>query len=147
MVMRDCLFENQTAKNFKDSAEAKYFGTMNLDTATRQNCCQLRWFVAFSSIRAGRGYGGQTNYGWSNSAMERIVEQRRNDGLPGIAIRWGAVGDVGIILETIGDNNTAVGGTLPQRMPSCLSTLDLFLSWNHPIVSRFGVVFFPQIND
>ena len=30
-----------------------------------------------------------------------------------------------------------VGGTLPQRMPSCLSALDLFLSWNHAIVSSY----------
>lgn len=136
MVLRDCLFENQTIQNFKDAAEAKYFGTINLDEATRRNCDQLRWFVVFSSITAGRGNGGQTNYGWSNSTMERIVEQRRKDGYPGMAIQWGAIGDVGIILESMGDNNTVVGGTLPQRMPSCLSCLDLFLSWNHPVVSR-----------
>lgn len=69
--------------------------------------------------------------------MERIIEHRREDGFPGIAIQWGAIGDVGVILENMGDNNTVVGGTLPQRMPSCLAALDLFLSWNHPIVARF----------
>lgn len=69
--------------------------------------------------------------------MERIIEQRREDGYPGVAIQWGAIGDVGVILENMGDNNTVVGGTLPQRMPSCLATLDMFLSWNHPIVSRY----------
>lgn len=137
MVLRDCLFENQNVQNFKDAAEAKYYGTMNLDEATRQ-CAKdtLRWFVVFSSITSGRGNAGQTNYGWSNSTMERIIEQRREDGYPGIAIQWGAIGDVGVILENMGDNNTIVGGTLPQRMPSCLATLDLFLSWNHTVVSR-----------
>ena len=44
---------------------------------------------------------------------------------------------MGVILENMGDNNTVVGGTLPQRMPSCLATLDLFLSWNHAIVSSY----------
>uniref|UniRef100_A0A915D6Q3 Fatty acid synthase n=1 Tax=Ditylenchus dipsaci TaxID=166011 RepID=A0A915D6Q3_9BILA len=125
MVLRDCLFENQNVQNFKDAAEAKYYGTMNLDEATRQ-CAKdtLRWFVVFSSITSGRGNAGQTNYGWSNSTMERIIEQRREDGYPGVAIQWGAIGDV-------------VGGTLPQRMPSCLASLDLFLSWDHPIVSSY----------
>ncbi|KAJ1364192.1 hypothetical protein KIN20_024223 [Parelaphostrongylus tenuis] len=138
MVLRDCLFENQNVQNFKDAAEAKYYGTINLDQATRAQCDDaLRWFVVFSSITSGRGNAGQTNYGWSNSTMERIIEQRREDGYPGIAIQWGAIGDVGVILENMGDNNTVVGGTLPQRMPSCLASLDLFLSWNHPIVSSY----------
>ncbi len=48
------------------------------------------------------------------------MEQRQADGLAGTAIQWGAIGDVGVILEKIGDNSTVVGGTLPQRMPSCL---------------------------
>ncbi|VDK43768.1 unnamed protein product [Cylicostephanus goldi] len=138
MVLRDCLFENQNVQNFKDAAEAKYYGTINLDYATRDHCDEaLRWFVVFSSITSGRGNAGQTNYGWSNSTMERMIEQRREDGYPGIAIQWGAIGDVGVILENMGDNNTVVGGTLPQRMPSCLASLDMFLSWNHPIVSSY----------
>uniref|UniRef100_A0A915PSY3 Fatty acid synthase n=1 Tax=Setaria digitata TaxID=48799 RepID=A0A915PSY3_9BILA len=138
MVLRDCLFENQNVQNFKDAAEAKYWGTLNLDAATRKACGkELKWFVAFSSITSGRGNAGQTNYGWSNCTMERIIEHRREDGFPGIAIQWGAIGDVGVILENMGDNNTVVGGTLPQRMPSCLAALDLFLSWNHPIVASY----------
>lgn len=42
------------------------------------------------------GYGntGQTNYGMANSIMERICEKRRADGLPGLGIQWGAIGDV-----------------------------------------------------
>ncbi|CAJ0959176.1 unnamed protein product, partial [Mesorhabditis belari] len=138
MVLRDCLFENQKVQNFKDAAEAKYYGTMNIDMATRRLCGkEMKWFVVFSSITSGRGNAGQTNYGWSNSTMERMIEHRREDGHPGIAIQWGAIGDVGVILENMGDNNTVVGGTLPQRMPSCLAALDLFLSWNHPIVSSY----------
>lgn len=135
VVLRDSLFENQTAQKFKEATEAKYFGTMNLDEATRKYCSKLRWFVAFSSVSAGRGNAGQTNYGWSNSTMERIVEQRRKDGFSGIAIQWGPIGDVGIILEKMGDNKTVVSGTIPQRIPSCLSCLDMFLAMDHPIVS------------
>ncbi len=44
MVLRDCLFENQSAKNFQESAAAKYWGTRNLDRAIRKMCDdKLRW--------------------------------------------------------------------------------------------------------
>ena len=61
-------------------------------------------FVAFSSVTAGRGNVGQTAYGWVNSCMERIVEQRRHAGLCGMAIEWGAIGDVGVILDNLGNS-------------------------------------------
>lgn len=46
---------------------------------------------------------GQTNYGWANSVCERVVEARVRDGLPGVAIQWGGVGDVGVLADTLGD--------------------------------------------
>jgi len=52
--------------------------------ATRELCSNtLEWFVVFSSVSCGRGNAGQANYGYANSAMERICERRRSDGLPG----------------------------------------------------------------
>lgn len=52
-----------------------------------------------------------------------------------MAIQWGAIGDVGLIMETMGGNDTVVGGTLPQRMASCLSTLDVFLQQSQPVLA------------
>ena len=51
----------------------------------------------FSSIVSGRGNAGQINYGFANSSMERICERRTADGLHGLAVQWGAIGDVGMI--------------------------------------------------
>ena len=48
----------------------------------------------------------------------------------GLAIQWGAIGDVGVVISSLGDNDTEVGGTLPQRISSCLSAMDTFLC--HP---------------
>lgn len=53
-----------------------------------------RNFVVFSSVSCGRGNAGQTNYGLSNSVMERICEWRKQLGLPALAVQWGAIGDV-----------------------------------------------------
>lgn len=37
----------------------------------------------------------------------------------------------------MGDNDTVIGGTLPQRITSCLMTLDTFLNQSEPVVSSF----------
>lgn len=137
MVLRDAMLENQTPEFFQDVNKPKYNGTLNLDRATREACPELDYFVAFSSVSCGRGNAGQSNYGFANSTMERICEQRRHDGLPGLAVQWGAIGDVGIILEAMGTNDTVIGGTLPQRISSCMEVLDLFLNQPHAVLSSF----------
>uniref|UniRef100_A0A8C3WD43 Fatty acid synthase n=1 Tax=Catagonus wagneri TaxID=51154 RepID=A0A8C3WD43_9CETA len=83
MVLRDAMLENQTPELFQDVSKPKYSGTLNLDRVTREACPELDYFVIFSSVSCGRGNAGQSNYGFANSAMERICEKRRHDGLPG----------------------------------------------------------------
>ncbi len=53
----------------------------------------------------------------------------------GTAVQWGAIGDVGVVLETMGSNDTVIGGTRPQRITSCLATLDQFLNQSQPVLS------------
>jgi fatty acid synthase len=68
--------------------------------------------------------------------LERVCEQRQRCGLPGTAIQWGAIGDVGLVLEAMGGNNDSeVGGTKPQRLTSCLQALDTFLQQPHPVLA------------
>ena len=126
MVLRDSLLTNQTPEMFAEVAAPKVQGTVNLDKVTRELCPELEHFVTFSSVSCGRGNAGQTNYGFANSVMERVCEARRKDGLSGTAIQWGAIGDVGVFVETMG-NDAVVGGSMPQRMNSCLAVLDRFL--------------------
>ncbi|XP_032358725.1 fatty acid synthase [Etheostoma spectabile] len=137
MVLKDGMLENLTPQLFLDVNKPKYDGTINLDKVTRKLCPDLRHFVAFSSVSCGRGNAGQSNYGYANSAMERVCEKRRHDGLPGLAVQWGAIGDVGVVLETMGGNDAVIGGTLPQRITSCLEVLDLFLCQQQPVMSSF----------
>ena len=98
-VLRDRLLENQTEADFVTSAGPKSLATHLLDVLSRQMCPHLRHFVVFSSVSCGRGNAGQTNYGMNNSIMERICEARVREGLPGLAVQWGAVGDVGLLAE------------------------------------------------
>lgn len=84
-VLQDGLFENLTVDLFNEVIDIKYNGTKYLDKFTRLYSEKtLDYFVVFSSISCGRGNAGQTNYGYANSTMERICEQRQKDGLPGV---------------------------------------------------------------
>lgn len=77
--------ENQTESSFKAVFEPKVTSTLNLDSLTRELCSHtLQNFTVFSSISGGRGNAGQANYGFANTAMERICEKRRNGGFPGM---------------------------------------------------------------
>ncbi|XP_033150589.1 fatty acid synthase [Drosophila busckii] len=110
-----------------------------LDQYSRTICTELDYFICFSSVSCGRGNMGQSNYGLANSAMERICEQRQMSGFPGTSIQWGAIGDTGLVLDNLGNNDTVIGGTLPQRMPSCLLTIDIFLQQPHPVLASMVV--------
>ncbi|XP_062234915.1 fatty acid synthase [Platichthys flesus] len=137
MVLKDGMLENLTPEIFLEVNKPKYDGTINLDKVTRKVCPDLKYFVAFSSVSCGRGNAGQSNYGYANSAMERVCEKRHYDGLPALAVQWGAIGDVGVVLEMMGGNDTVIGGTLPQRITSCMEVLDHFLCQQQPVVSSF----------
>nr|XP_018912187.1 PREDICTED: fatty acid synthase-like [Bemisia tabaci] len=135
-VIDDALMQNQTPATFEKIAAPKINGTKNLDNVSRKLCPQLDHFVVFSSCTSGRGNPGQTNYGYANSAMERICEARHEAGLPGLAIQWGPIGDVGLLFDSLGrEKFTVIAGLSPQRMSSCLAVLDYFLQQSHPVVA------------
>ncbi|KAG5347678.1 FAS synthase, partial [Acromyrmex charruanus] len=140
VVLRDGIFKNQTAEAFAESFQSKARATQMLDKLSREICLNLRHFVVFSSVSCGRGNAGQTNYGMANSIMERICEKRAEKGLPGLAIQWGAVGDVGLVADMMEDDKELIiGGTLQQKISCCLNELDKFLLQSRPIVSSMVV--------
>ncbi|XP_063988184.1 fatty acid synthase-like [Diachasmimorpha longicaudata] len=140
VVLKDGLWENQTPETFEESFKAKAWTTRCLDKLSRRLCPKLRHFVVFSSVSCGRGNIGQTNYGMSNSVMERICERRAAEGFPALAIQWGTVGDVGLVADMQdNDKEIVIGGTLQQRITSCLHELDGFLNQTSPIVASMVV--------
>lgn len=141
VVLKDSMFENQTMENFEESFKPKAWTTKLLDELSREYCPNLDIFCTFSSVTSRFGLAGQTNYGMSNAIMENICEKRVAEGLPGLAIRWGCVGDVGLVAEMQENQNEliVVGGTSQQSISNCLQLLDGFLKQSSPIVSSMVV--------
>ena len=75
--------------------------------------------------------------------MERIIENRRRDNLPGKAIQWGAIGDVGIVARLMAEKNAAsdmeIGGTMMQSIFSCLEVLDSLMTSKGAVVTSMVV--------
>lgn len=132
MVLTDAALENQDEESFEKCCKPKIHSTYLFDKLSRRMCPQLEYFVCFSSVVSGRGNAGQSNYGFANSYMEQVCQNRLNKSLPALAIQWGAVGDVGIVAELLGGNDVVIGGySVPQRIHSCLDTLDRLLSMSN----------------
>lgn len=140
MALRNGILENQDLKSFNESLAPKADATKYLDEISQKLCSSLKQFVVFSSVACGRGSAGQSNYGMANSIMERIIEQRVKLGLPGKAIQWGAIGDVGLLVYMQErDMDVEISGYLPQRISSCLAVLDTLLTGVDPVVASMVV--------
>ena len=133
LVLNDSLLENQTMDKFCETIDSKTKTFENLDKLTREMKLALDHFVIFSSIACGKGNAGQSNYGYGNSVGERICEARFKDGLKGLAIQWGPIGDVGVLADS--EINTSLAAVVKQRINSCLEIMDKLLQTNKPIVS------------
>jgi fatty acid synthase, animal type len=119
-------------ENFEKSFKPKALSTKHLDEVSRSICPHLEYFVVFSSVSCGRGNGGQTNYGLSNSVTERIIEQRRAENLPAKVIQWGPIADVGM-LENV--EAAAFYGFTLQSITSCCDVLDKVLMRDEAVFS------------
>lgn len=140
VVLNDKICLNHTVETFQEPFKAKAWATKNLDELSRKICRQLRHFVVFSSVSCGRGNAEQSNYGMANSVMERICEKRSQEGLHGLAIQWGAIGDVGIVADMQeNDKEMVIGGTLQQKVNSCIEKLEEFLLQKQPVVASMVV--------
>ncbi|XP_074602980.1 fatty acid synthase-like [Brevipalpus obovatus] len=134
LVLSDALLVDQTEETFTKVCLSKVNITYNLDKISRKMCPLLVYFVVFSSIASARGNPGQSNYGMANSFMESLCERRRKDGLHGLAIQWGFIGDVGFVVEMLGSDVQSIRGAQAQRLHSVLATLERVLNYPNSTV-------------
>ncbi|CAG2172487.1 unnamed protein product [Oppiella nova] len=133
----DCLTIEGTQQLLKETQKLGPIGGIfaNLDQLTRKLDYNLDYFVIFSSMACGKGNAGQSNYSFGNSMCERICEVRRRDGLHGLAVQYGPIGDVGVFEGS--DQLITLSSLRKQRINSCCDVLDKLLAINTPIVTSF----------
>lgn len=106
---------------------AKADGAGNLDRATRG--LPIEQFVLYSSASALVGNPGQGAYAAANGYLEGVARRRRAEGLPALAVQWGAIADVGLLADR-GDtmeNLARIAGVAAMSSAEALQWLDRLL--------------------
>nr|XP_016849763.1 PREDICTED: mycocerosic acid synthase isoform X1 [Anolis carolinensis]XP_016849764.1 PREDICTED: mycocerosic acid synthase isoform X1 [Anolis carolinensis]XP_016849765.1 PREDICTED: mycocerosic acid synthase isoform X1 [Anolis carolinensis] len=89
MVLHDGPLETLTMSHFEEVLHPKVAGAINLHRATQGQ--ELDHFVCYSSFWSFFGSATQSNYAAANSFLDLFCHYRRNSGLAGQSINWGAL--------------------------------------------------------
>lgn len=98
---REVMVANVTDDVIESDWAPKVHGAWNLHTALEsvESERPLDWFCSFSSTAALVGAPGRGSYAAANSWLDAFTRWRRAQGLPAIAIAWGAWGQIGRTAE------------------------------------------------
>ncbi|XP_053571659.1 uncharacterized protein LOC128661430 [Bombina bombina] len=136
-VFHDGFLSQLNQSLFEKVLSPKVEGTFNLHQATLN--MDLDYFVCYSSISSFLGNPGQANYAAANSFLDIFCQYRRNLGLSGQSISWGAL-NLGILL-----NRHDLQGLLQARGILILETQEvheyleksLMINKPHQVIAKF----------
>jgi NADPH:quinone reductase-like Zn-dependent oxidoreductase/SAM-dependent methyltransferase/acyl carrier protein len=97
MVLRDSLLPNMGDDEMREVWLPKVIGACNLHALTSTR--PLDHFVLYSSMSAALGTGGQGNYAAANAFLDSLALYRQAQGLPGLSVGWGYLGEVGVVAQ------------------------------------------------
>lgn len=95
VVLEDAFLHQLEQESLARVLRPKLMAAVHLHRATVN--CDLDHFFCFSSISALIGNPGQSSYVIANSFLDALCRHRRNIGLAGMSVNWGAITDVGIL--------------------------------------------------
>ncbi|XP_051818318.1 uncharacterized protein LOC127538547 [Antechinus flavipes] len=96
VVLDDAHLEALDLTRFEKVLSPKVAGVINLHCATKGH--ELDYFVCHSSVTSFLGNSTQTNYAAANTFLDIFCHYRRNCGLAGQSINWGAL-NLGLLLN------------------------------------------------
>ncbi|GAB0184818.1 mycocerosic acid synthase-like [Grus japonensis] len=96
VVLHDGRLEVLNLADFQKVLSPKVAGTLNLHWATTGQ--ELDYFVCYSSVTSFLGNSTQANYAAANSFLDVFCLYRRNRGLSGQSINWGAL-NLGVLFN------------------------------------------------
>lgn len=95
MVLEDRLMSGIDEDMVHKVLSPKVTGALQLDRATRN--LKLDYFVLYSSATTLIGSPGQSAYVAANGYLQGLARKRRAEGLPALAVAWGAISDAGVL--------------------------------------------------
>jgi NADPH:quinone reductase-like Zn-dependent oxidoreductase/acyl carrier protein len=141
MVLDDGFAADLDRSRIEAVLKPKVAGAANLDRLTRR--FDLDCFVLFSSVAVMIGNVGQASYVAANGYLDGLARRRRAEGLPALAVGFGAIGDVGYLAR-----NAQAGAALSQRLgrstltaAEALAGLEALLQTDPHDVTAAAVVF------
>lgn len=99
-VIHDAYIRNLTADDFEKTWRPKVVAAERLLAFVKDRAesgMSVNFFAVFSSATVLLGNPGQANYVAANAAMDKVVAEAREAGIPAVSIGWGPVGDVGML--------------------------------------------------
>jgi acyl carrier protein len=123
-ILDNAALGQQDVDRFARVFAPKVRGAWLLDRLTR--CDPLDLFVVFSSIASMLGAAGQSNHAAANAVLDLLAHERRERGLHGLSINWGAWADVGAAAgQEVSDRLAAqgLGAMTPARGIQALESL------------------------
>ena len=100
MVLDDSIIANLDAEKLQKVLRPKVLGAENLDRVSRG--LGLGYFVLFSSATTFVGNPGQGAYVAANAYLEALARRRKAEGLPALALAWGAIANTGVLARNRG---------------------------------------------
>lgn len=128
MSLDDHLFASLDPARIEAVMKPKIAGAALIDQACRG--LDLDHFIMYSSVTTLFGNPGQAPYVAANAYLESLAAARRQAGLPGLAVGWGPIGDIGYLAredQTRDLLERRMGGGL-LTSADALAALDMFLA-------------------
>jgi NAD(P)-dependent dehydrogenase (short-subunit alcohol dehydrogenase family)/acyl carrier protein len=128
VTLRDGMLDGIAEADLAAVLAPKVQGADNLDRASRDQ--PIERFVLYSSVSALVGNPGQGAYAAANGYLEGLARARRAEGLPALAVQWGAIADVGLLAdraETL-ESLSRVSGVVAMQSADALARLGTILA-------------------
>ncbi|NGM24068.1 SDR family NAD(P)-dependent oxidoreductase [Roseomonas stagni] len=141
MVLEDGLLQGVTAETLDRVLAPKVDGIRAVGTTLVGQ--GLQYLLACSSVTTMVGSPGQGAYVAANGFLEGAMRELRGQGLPALAVCWGAIADVGVVARTRGlaERLRASTGVAGVTAAEALAYLERLLAdpAAAPVVSAYTV--------
>lgn len=128
IVLNDKFITDLDDEQFNRALRPRFLGAWNLHVVTRH--LALDHFVCFSSASAALGLPRQANYNAGNSFLNALAQYRRENGLCGLTIEWGAIRGAGTL-----ERHKEIGDFLERIGVPALSLDEVFANLR-PVLAR-----------